>query len=206
MDSDEDIKTHLELSAKLLLGFKRSQSLYAGFSHIIESGIDLEGLENGQPIPSDLMQVLLEAAKTDADAYAACETLAGLAMRSGSPLPPSLHNFAAKALLDRDSRPKRGRRSRGQGTTHDITRYIFLKQALEFFHLQKGKGLRTENKTKGKANYQPDAFELVAAAFTKAGLATTEHQLKNLLNHPSKAPIRKIGDWAIMPIKILTSL
>lgn len=197
MDSLEEIEAEIALSVGLLLRFKTREVLYSGWLQLFQRGIDPAKVVEGQRIPPDALQGLLRNAASDADAFDACSTLAGLQLRAGVYIEPALREFAANTLLGKSSRPKRAKRSVGKGAHQDITRYIVLQQALRFFPMQKGKGLRTEDATKAKIEYPPDMFGVVSKAFCKAGLHTTESQLKNLLSHPSKTTIRKVGDWAM---------
>jgi hypothetical protein len=163
----------------------------------LQRGIDPTSVAEGQSAPAEALQELLQSAKSCADAFDACSTLAGLYILSGSQVPPALGVFAANVLLGKMTCPKRGRRTATSKVDNDITRYIILRQTLSLFPMQKGKGLRTENLLNTKSEYPADAFEMIARALGDAGLPTTESQLKNLLNHPSKNSIRKIGDWAM---------
>ena len=197
MASREEIEAEIALSVDLLLRLKTREPLYAGWLQLFQSGIDPVKIVEGRPVPPDALQVLLRDASGNADAFDACSTLAGLQLRPGLDIDPSLREFATNVLLGKSSRPKRTRRSVGKGVSQDITRYIILQQALRFFPMQKGKGLRTEDGTKVKAEYPPDMLGVVSKALGQAGLPTTESQLKNLLSHPSKATIRMVGDWAM---------
>jgi hypothetical protein len=197
MDNREDVRAEITLAVELHLKLRRQNQLFNGWQQLVESGIDPTSVAEGQSVPAKALQELLQNAKSCAGAFDACSTLAGLSMLSGSEFPPALGVFAANVLLGKASCPKRGKRTAANKVDEDITRYIILRQTLRFFPMQKGKGLRTENLLNTKSEYPADAFEMIARALGDAGLPTTESQLKNLLNHPSKNSIRKIGDWAM---------
>lgn len=197
MDNREEVQAEISLAVGLHLRLRKFDPLCEGWLKLFERGIDPTSVAEGQKVPTEDLQELLREAKGCADAFAACSTLAGLNLLSGSELPPALSAFAADVLLGKATRPKNGKRTGAKDERSDITRYIFLRQTLRFFPMQKGKGLRTENLSNTKDAYPTDAFEIVAKAFCEAGCPTTESQLKNLLNHPSKSNIRKMGDWAM---------
>lgn len=197
MDNREEVRAKITLAVGLHLKLRRHNQLFKGWLQLLERGIDPTGVAEGQSVPAEALQELLQSAKSCAGSFDACSTLAGLYMLSGSEVPPTLGAFAANVLLGKATCPKRGKRTAPNKVDNDITRYIILRQALGFFPMQKGKGLRTENLLSTKSEYPADAFEMIARALHDAGLPTTESQLKNLLNHPSKHSIRKIGDWAM---------
>lgn len=197
MDRLEEIEAEIALSVGLLLRLKTREALYAGWLQLFQRGIDPTKVVEGHRIPPDALQELLRNAASDADAFNACSTLAGLQLRAGVDIEPALREFAANTLLGKSSRPKRTKRSVGKGVHQDITRYMILQQALRFFPMQKGRGVRTEDGKKAKVEYPPDMFGVVSKALGQVGLPTTESQLKNLLNHQSKATIRMVGDWAM---------
>lgn len=197
MDKLEEVRTKITLAVGLHLKLRRNNQLFNGWLQLFERGIDPTSVAEGQSVPAEALQELLQSAKSCAGSFDACSTLAGLYMLSGSEAPPALGAFAANVLLGRATCPKRGKRAVANGAHKDVTRYIILRQALRFFPMQKGKGLRTEYLLNAKNEYPADAFEIIATALCDAGLPTTESQLKNLLNHPSKNSVRKIGDWAM---------
>ncbi|WP_397579467.1 hypothetical protein [Sphingorhabdus sp.] len=197
MDNREEVRAEITLAVGLHLKLGRHNQLFKGWLQLFERGIDPTSVAEGQSVPAEALQELLRSAKSCAGAFDACSTLAGLNMLSGGEVPPALGEFAANVLLGRATCPKKGKRTVANGAHKDVTRYIILRQALRFFPMQKGKGLRTENLLSTKSEYPADAFEMIARALHDAGLPTTESQLKNLLNHPSKHSIRKIGDWAM---------
>jgi len=197
MDSQEEVRAEIALAVGLHLKLGRHNQLFKGWLQLFERGIDPTSVAEGQSVPAEVLQELIRSAKSCADAFNACSTLAGLYMLSGSKVPPALGAFAANVLLGKVTCPKRGKRTVANGAYKDVTRYIILQQALRLFPMQKGKGLRTEYLLNAKDEYPADAFEMIAKALGDAGLPTTESQLKNLLHHPSKNSIRKIGDWAM---------
>lgn len=197
MDSREEIEAEIALAINLSLRLKSREPLYGGWFRLFQSGIDPVMVLEGRQIPASALQRLLSDAAFDADAFDACSTLAGLQLHTGSDIDRHLREFASNILLGKADCPKRTSRSVGKGVRQDITRYIILKKVLSFFPMRKGKGLRTEDETRAKSMYPPDAFGLISKALTEANLPTTENQLQNLLRHPSKASIREVGDWAM---------
>lgn len=191
------MRAEIALAVGLHLKLRRHNQLFNGWRQLLEHGIDPTSVAEGQSVPVEALQGLLQSAKSCAGAFDACSTLAGLNMLSGGEVPPALGAFAANVLLGRATCPKRGKRTVADGAHKDVTRYIILRQALRFFPMQKGKGLRTEYRLNTKNEYPADAFEMIAKALCDAGFPTTESQLKNLLNHPSKNSVRKFGDWAM---------
>lgn len=198
MVNRDDIVAQIALSVGLSLRLNPAERLYPGWLYLFQRGIDPVVVGRGQKVPPDALEGLLRDAKSDADAFDACSTLAGILLHSGSLIEPSLRGFATDMLLGITCRPKRAKRSVGKGVRDNITRYIVLKQALSFFPMQKGKGSRTENGLRKKDGYAPDAFSVVSEGLCNSGLKTTPDQLKNLLNHPSMKDIRKFGDWACL--------
>lgn len=197
MPRREEIEEKLSDAVLRLLEQRKGRNLYSGIAKLLECGIDPDQAIDGASLSGGQLSSLLQDAESSNDAFDACVTLAGLQLRNRAQLDPALQRFAAGALLGEVSRSSKQGRSSGDRVYDDVTRYIILREAERFFQMQKGKGLRTEDGTKAKSEYPPDNDGMVAKALTESGLPTTESQLRNLRNHPSKATIRLVGDWAM---------
>lgn len=123
MDNRNEVQAEITLAVGFHLKLRRHNQFFNGWLQLFERGIDPTSVAEGQRVPAEVVQGLLQSAQSCAGAFDACSTLAGLNILSGREVPPALGAFAANVLLGRVTRPKKGKRAVANDAHKDVTRF-----------------------------------------------------------------------------------